>query len=203
MSLFGTLFGTPSKSVSGFNAAPEYAQQGLSSNYATAAALPTSSFAPAPWNEYQTSALQALANPNPDANPYLQQVVNSTVQQLDTQGQGMLSDIGSQASNAGAFGGTRQALSESELRKNLLQQEGDTTANIYTNGQQSGLQQLLALLQGGTQLQTQQTAEQQAPQTQLTYLQGLLQPLLNSQKQTGATPGIIKTIGDAIGAAKG
>jgi len=61
-------------------------------------------------------------------NPFEQQVIQNTIRDLNTQAQGLQSDIGSQASAAGGFGGQRQALLESELQRNLLQQIGDVSA---------------------------------------------------------------------------
>lgn len=80
-------------------------------------------------------------------NPFTGQVVDSTTRNIREQGAGLMSDIASQASNAGAFGGTRQAISESELNKNILQTIGDTTGNLYNTGFQSAASNALNKLQ--------------------------------------------------------
>jgi len=67
-------------------------------------------------------------------NPYTDQVVNTTLADIMRQGQGLGSDISAQASNAGAYGGTRQALAESELARNLLGESGRAAGGLRSQG---------------------------------------------------------------------
>lgn len=67
-------------------------------------------------------------------NPFVEQALQPTLRGIRSQAEGLGSDIRSQASNAGAFGGSRQALAEAELNKNVLQQLSDTIAQGFNTG---------------------------------------------------------------------
>lgn len=182
MGLFDSLFGSGSKSnqSTGLGALPQWAQTGFQDVYSGVQGLAPSTFAPAPFNPTQQSALAQLSSRpavgnfnfgqqandafgqasamgqtitplinqgtaavsgdeisqriNQFFNPYLQQVLDPTLRNIREQGAGAASDIRSLASEGGAFGGGRQALLEAELSKNLLQQVGDTTGQMYAQG---------------------------------------------------------------------
>lgn len=66
-------------------------------------------------------------------NPFVEQALQPTIRGLREEGMRQASDIGSLASNRGAFGGTRQALLESELGSNLQQNIGDVLSSGYSD----------------------------------------------------------------------
>mgnify|MGYP006286604925 CR=1 FL=1 len=66
-------------------------------------------------------------------NPYTQNVVDTTLNQIDKQRVKALHGVGDQAQSAGAFGGDRQAILEAETNKQYGDLAGQTAANLYTN----------------------------------------------------------------------
>lgn len=66
-------------------------------------------------------------------NPYLQQVLQPQLQELNRQAQIQQMQNASRMTKAGAFGGGRQAIMDAELQRNLLQQTGRTTGEAYAN----------------------------------------------------------------------
>ena len=91
-------------------------------------------------------------------SPYMQSVVD--IQQREAQRQGDIAGTqrGAQAVKAGAFGGGRQAIMESEAARNLAQQKGD----IQAQGLQSSYQQAQAQFNAdqARRMQAQQLGEQ-------------------------------------------
>ncbi len=67
-------------------------------------------------------------------NPYENQVVNQSLQDLERARQMQANQLGAQASSAGAFGGSRQALMESELGRNFLDQSARTSSGLRQTG---------------------------------------------------------------------
>ena len=63
-------------------------------------------------------------------NPYVDEVIGNTMNDMDRMRQMQLTQIQGDASQAGAFGGSRQGLVESELNRNTMQQMGDTSARM-------------------------------------------------------------------------
>lgn len=117
-------------------------------------------------------------------DPFTENVLEGTIRDIQRGTQGTLADIGTGASAAGGFGGTRQALLEAEALRNEQQQIADASASIRSQafntalnsalqsiGQQAGLSSDLFNL--GGQFQAQQTAEQQAPIQAANYLASL------------------------------
>jgi hypothetical protein len=73
-------------------------------------------------------------------NPFTGQVVDRAVGDIRDEGARQGSQIGSLASTAGAFGGTRQALLESELGRNLQRSIGDVSGQLRSQGFESAAQ---------------------------------------------------------------
>jgi len=103
-------------------------------------------------------AQQFLTNPgllSPDSNPFLAQTAQAAtspiMQALMEQ---ILPSIRGGAIGAGGFGGSRQGIAEGIASRGALKQIGDTTANIFSNAYEQGLN----ALQGGLQTAP-QTAE--------------------------------------------
>lgn len=119
-------------------------------------------------------------------NPYEEQVVENSIGDIRREGQGILSDIGSGASEAGGFGGTRQALLESQLNENILRSIGDVSARTRSAGFENAANRILQDL-GRSQQATQglfnasdlqrqiDASNQQAPIQAVNYLLGLAQ----------------------------
>jgi hypothetical protein len=86
-----------------------------------------------------------LANTNlsPYMNPYENQVVNQSLQDIDRARMMQANQLDAQATSAGAFGGSRQALMQSELGRNALDQSARTAGGLrqagFENAQQMGL----------------------------------------------------------------
>ena len=85
-------------------------------------------------------------------NPYENQVVQNTMGDLDRQRQIEANQLGAQASARGAFGGSRDALMQSELSRNFGQQMANTSAQMrqagYQNAQQMAGQDIQTGLAG-------------------------------------------------------
>lgn len=236
----GTLFGKPSKSASssesasGYAALPDFAQQDwetLLGNASNLANNNTDIFENAPTTSLQNQGYESIgqqytpesdeqfqAGVNQYMNPYTQDVIDTTNKNLQQQADQELSTLGGDASQLGAFGGTRQGVAQGVIEQNLnntiattdaaLNSTGFNTAaqnainqyqNTFTNQQGQALNEVNT----GTQQQQINTQNQQAPATAQSWLQQLLSGLNSSTGQsnsvaTGSSPGIIATIGNAI-----
>jgi len=84
-------------------------------------------------------------------NPYETQVVEQTLSDLDRARQMQAMQLNAQATRGGAFGGSRQALMQSELGRNYLDQASRTASGLRQAGFQNAQQ--LAGQDIGTQLQ--------------------------------------------------
>ena len=73
-------------------------------------------------------------------NPYETQVVNQSLQDLERARQMQANQLGAQATGAGAFGGSRQAIMESELGRNFLDQSARTASGLRQAGFQNAQQ---------------------------------------------------------------
>ena len=153
-------------------------------------------------NVYQQSAgamgaagrgtMGAMAGPDIQRfqNPYQQQVTDRTLQGLERQRQMQTNTLGAQASQAGAFGGSRHGVAEALTNEAFARQGADTMANLNMQGFNTALgagqQQQGLLMQGAGQLgqlagqgfdMGQQIANQQAQQGALQ--QGIQQMLFD------------------------
>ena len=119
-------------------------------------------------------------------NPYESQVVNQSLQDLERSRQMQANQLGAQASQAGAFGGSRQAIMESELSRNYLDQAARTASGLrqagFQNAQQLAGQDIGFGLQGSQ--NRQQAASTLGQLSNLGFGQGMA---LNEQSaQQGA-----------------
>lgn len=92
-------------------------------------------------------------------DPYLESVVQQAQADIGRQGQIQAQNIGAQAVKGGAFGGSRQAVAEQELGRNVMEQQARTGAQLRSQGYQQAQQQAqnafqnqMARLQSGAQL---------------------------------------------------
>jgi|DEB0MinimDraft_10_1074344.scaffolds.fasta_scaffold33015_2 hypothetical protein len=67
-------------------------------------------------------------------NPFENQVVSQTLADIGRQGAIERNRLNSQAVGAGAFGGSRQAVAEQELNRNVLEQMGRTAGDLRSAG---------------------------------------------------------------------
>lgn len=67
-------------------------------------------------------------------NPYEDQVVQASMRDIGNQGLKMQNTLGAQATAAGAFGGSRHGIAESELAKGTQQQMLDQAARLRQQG---------------------------------------------------------------------
>ena len=119
-------------------------------------------------------------------SPYMQNVVD--IQQREAQRQGDIAgtQLSSQATKSGAFGGGRQAIMEAEAARNLSQQKGD----IQARGLQSSYEQAQAQFNAdqARRMQAQQLSEQSKQYGAGYGMQGL-QTALQGAGQLGALGG--------------
>lgn len=132
-------------------------------------------------------------------NPYLQNVLNPQMEELRRQSQMNLQPNMAKLTQAGGYGGGRQAIMESEANRNLLQEQNKTIGQGYSNAYDKGLQQFnleqgqaktladLMAEQGGQQRGIEQQgisadyneflAQRDYPQKMLQFQQSMLQGL--------------------------
>lgn len=67
-------------------------------------------------------------------NPYAQQVIDTSMADLERQRQMQQNQLGQQASAAGAFGGSRQGIAEAETNRAFAQQGGQLAAQLRQQG---------------------------------------------------------------------
>lgn len=148
-------------------------------------------------------------------NPYLEQTLNPAIQDLQRGAQGFVSDIGSGATAAGGFGGTRQAALEGLTQRNLLEEIGRLSGNLRSQayesaadralsniGNERGLQRqsIFDLFGAGTARQDQATTQQQSPIEAINFLAALAQgvPYGGGQKSMYENKGIINRFGEGM-----
>lgn len=84
--------------------------------------------------EYDPSSVQGFMN------PYEQQVIDAALGDIARSGEMQLNEARAGAVNAGAFGGARSGLVESEIGRNILSQQAQTAANMRQQGFESAAQ---------------------------------------------------------------
>jgi len=100
-------------------------------------------------------------------NPYYQQVVEASMRQIDRQNAIAQQGVQAQATQAGAFGGSRDAIQRAEMQKNAADQKNSVIASLLNQGYTQAQAQAQSAFeqQQGRQLQT-GTALGQAGATQ-------------------------------------
>tara|TARA_B100001057_G_scaffold110968_1_gene109059 strand:+ start:4913 stop:5887 length:975 start_codon:yes stop_codon:yes gene_type:complete len=74
-------------------------------------------------------------------NPYTESVIDATQADIARQGQMAQNQLGASAVGSGAFGGSRQAIAQGEINRNVLDQQAKTGAQLRATGFESALQQ--------------------------------------------------------------
>lgn len=187
----------PSKAIAGFSPMQQQAQTGImgmgvpgqfetstqTANY-LASQLANQSYGPSQFQKYQMNGIDDINTGRFDKaaadqymNPYMQGVVDIQKREANRQAQQMASQNAAKFAGAGAFGGSRQAISMAEADRNLAQQLGDIQATGSNQAWQQAQQQFNAD-------QARQLAVAQGNQAKnLSMGQTNLQALLNTQAQ--------------------
>lgn len=79
----------------------------------------------------------AMFGPNqyqPFMNPFEQEVIDQSLADIRRQGDIAMQNVRAQAVGAGAFGGSRSAIAEQELNRNILDQQARTAAQLRAAG---------------------------------------------------------------------
>lgn len=226
----GKIFGqkrpaTPDTPATGFEGLPRFARLGLTESVEAARGFlkDPSIFAPTATTPEQLQALDVLrlgAQPLTAErfgqqraifeDPFLQEVLDPALADLARAGVGAFGDIGAQASAAGAFGGSRQALREAELGQRLGQESGRLSGQLRSEAFQTStdraLQQLQRQQTGASQLfnvgeilRSLETQRQQAPIRAADFLRSSVEGVpqqgelkqFGLKKKTEFTPGSI------------
>ena len=82
----------------------------------------------------------AGANLAPYQNPYQQNVIDNSINDMDRARQMTMNQTGAQATSAGAFGGSRHGLVEAEGNRNFMDRAGNLSAQLNQQGFQNAQQ---------------------------------------------------------------
>ena len=82
----------------------------------------------------QVNAGQAVGGINTYMNPYTQQVIDTSMADLERQRQTQMNALGAQATAAGAFGGSRQGVAEAQTNQGFAQQGGQLASQLRQQG---------------------------------------------------------------------
>ena len=91
------------------------------------------------YNPQNVSAQTAVGGINTYMNPYTQQVIDTSMRDLERQRQMQQNQMGAQATAAGAFGGSRQGVAEAETNRAFADQGGQLAAQLRQQGFQTAL----------------------------------------------------------------
>jgi hypothetical protein len=91
------------------------------------------------YNPQNVTAQSAAGGIGTYMNPYTQQVIDTSMADLERQRQMQQNQLGAQASAARAFGGSRQAIAEAETNRGFAQQGGQLAAQLRQQGFQTAL----------------------------------------------------------------
>jgi hypothetical protein len=130
----------------------------------------------------------ALQGPNIGQfmNPYTQEVINRTGADIGAAQQMAMNQLGAQATQARAFGGSRHGVAEAQTNAGFIKQLADTSANLRQQGFNTALgaaqnqQQMMSNLAGQGFGFGQQIGQQQMQQGALQ--QGIMQQLIDAAR---------------------
>ena len=229
--VFGDLFGSDPEQVkqpTGFQTLPGFARDAFESSVGRAGELSQQPglFGPSPLTSQQQQAIgqiSGLSNAfTPQGfqqqlstfqNPFTENVIGGVQRDIGEGLSNQLADVSSLASQQGAFGGTRQATTEAQLRARALEDLGDTTSRLRSQGFESAVNNALRgigaqsglsnnLFNIGSQLQQQQTARQQAPIGAVNFLSNIAGAVPGGGGGIGFGPGSVgalNRLGDTAG----
>ena len=116
--------------------------QGLATPAAQYAQSGTGAVNVSPYTNAATSygAQSTGYNVNPYLNPYTQNVVDTTMTEMNRQQEMDQDRLDAQAVQAGAFGGSRHGVAEAEMQRGFDQNRTQAIANLYNTGYQNAQQ---------------------------------------------------------------
>jgi len=179
-SLVGKLFGSKATPVqtsytpTQFESLPQFARDAFQSavGQAQGVAGNTAMFAPTDFNPDQLAGFELARqgyNPvtEPEfsnqvamfSNPYESQVIGGLESDMLRAARGLTSDLGSDATQAGAFGGTRQAVAQGAIGEAALRSFGQQAANLRSQGFQSAADRAISNIGLTNTLQQQQMSD--------------------------------------------
>ena len=103
--------------------------------------------------EFRPEGIQAFMN------PYEEQVVQQTMRDIAREGDIQEQQLQAQAAATGAFGGSRQAVAEQELARNVMEQQARTGAQLRMGGYERAGQMAQAAFEQARQRQLAQAQE--------------------------------------------
>lgn len=220
--MIGSLFGskaTPvvtSQTPTGFQSLPEFGQKAFEQGVLRAQDISQNPdiFAPTAFTPDQQAAFELARAGYQDvdpstfnqqiamfSNPFEAQVIAGLEEDINRQGRGLLSDLGADASQAGAFGSTRQGVAQAETIRGLADVFANQAANVRSQNYSSAAdraiqniatqnalksQQMSDLATMGGLIQAQNTQTQQAPLDAINYLLQAAQGLPTGGGTTGS-----------------
>ena len=110
------------------------------------------------YDPQQVAAERAAAGIQTYMNPYTQEVIDRSMQDIGTAQQQAMNQLGAQATAARAFGGSRQGVAEALTNQNFINQLATTAAGL----RQQGFQTALGAAQGDVASQMQAALANQA-----------------------------------------
>jgi hypothetical protein len=220
-----------SQTPTGFGSLPDFGQAAFKDAVTRAQSISANPdvFAPTAFNADQLASMdlarQGYQNVTPDvfnqqvgmfSNPFEEQVIAGLEADTRRTGQGLLSDLGAGATAAGGFGGTRQAVAESELMRGLTQDFAAQAAGLRSGNFQSAADRAIANIGINNQLkqqyqgdleaigalqQAQATQVQQSPLQAIEFLLQAAQGLPTGGGSTGydlrQNPGFFTRLGES------
>lgn len=233
----GGLFGSKATPVqtsytpTGFESLPEFGKKAFEQGVLRAQGISQSPdiFAPTDFTADQQRAFDlarmGYQNVDPNtfnqqvamfSNPFEAQVIAGLEQDINRQGRGLLSDLGADATQAGAFGSTRQGVAQAETIRGLADVFANQAANVRSQNFQSAAdraiqniatqnalksQQMSDLATMGGLQQAQATQVKQAPLEAINYLLQAAQGLPTGGGSTGSqlreNTGFLQRLGSA------
>jgi hypothetical protein len=123
----------PSQLGNTFSSADAYQPPAMTPSAYTPSAIGTGAGAPMSGGFSSASTTQPLGIASQYMNPYLQSVLQPQLEEMRRQSQINLQPSLAKMTQAGGYGGGRQAIMESEANRNLLQEQNKTIGTGYAN----------------------------------------------------------------------
>jgi hypothetical protein len=145
----GSMSYTPTAFQSTYQAPAEYRAGTFDNRFVAPTAYQGTNFSP---EAYSQTAIQ------PYMNPYLESVLEPQRREAQRQAEIARNQMQSRMAQAGAYGGSRQAIMEAEAQRNLMTQLGDITGKGYASAFDTAQQQFAA--EQARRMQAEQLREQ-------------------------------------------
>ena len=123
--IYGQSAGAYTGALQGTRAAMGYNPQGVGTQFG--------------YTPQQVTAGQAVGGINTYMNPYTQQVIDTSMADLERQRQTQMNALGAEATAARAFGGSRQGIAEAQTNQGFAQQGGQLASQLRQQGFETAL----------------------------------------------------------------